>query len=63
MCPQIEVAENIELDDWLEDSRSGRFSRYATEPEESTWLCNDCGAVDADPYMGGCNKCGAEADQ
>ena len=33
--------------DWLEDSRTGAFSRYATEPEESVWLCNQC-ELDAD---------------
>lgn len=48
--------------EWLEDSKSGRFSRLATEPEESTWICNECGADGADPYDSGCAECGAEAD-
>lgn len=49
--------------DWLEDSKKGRFSRYTTAPEESTWVCNNCGALDADPYDGGCSECGEEADE
>jgi len=48
--------------EWLEDSRTGRFSRISTEPEESTWVCNDCGVTDADPCEYGCSECGAEAD-
>jgi rubrerythrin len=48
--------------EWLEDSRTGRFSRFSTEPEESTWVCNECGAEDADPWEDGCTECGAEAD-
>lgn len=48
--------------EWLEDSESGRFSRVATEPEESTWVCNECGESGADPYDTGCGECGAEAD-
>ena len=48
--------------EWLEDSRTGRFSRVATEPEESTWICNECGAADADPHDAGCEQCGADAD-
>lgn len=48
--------------EWLEDSRSGRFSRVATTPEESTWICNDCGTPDADPHGKGCLFCGAEAE-
>lgn len=40
---------------WLEDSRHGQYSRYATEGEESTWVCHDCECVDADPYEGFCN--------
>ncbi len=48
--------------EWLEDSKSGRFSRYSTEPEESTWVCNNCGAEDCDPYDLGCEVCGEPAD-
>ena len=48
--------------EWLEDSKKGRFSRHATQPEESTWICNTCGAHDADPYELGCLECGTEAD-
>lgn len=48
--------------EWLEDSKSGRFSRVATEPEESTWICNECGEAGADPYEAGCVECGAEPD-
>lgn len=30
--------------DWLEDSLSGRYSRYSVEDEiESVWICNECG--------------------
>lgn len=39
--------------EWLEDSRSGRFSRVTTTAEESTWICNECGEADADPYENG----------
>lgn len=49
--------------EWLEDSKKGRFSRVATEPEESTWVCNECGAEGADPWEFGCAECGAEADE
>lgn len=54
----------LDLDDceWLEDSKTGRFSRFATEPEQSTWVCNECGSIGADPHEYGCNECGAEAD-
>ncbi len=48
--------------EWLEDSRTGRFSRIATDPEESTWVCNECGTNGADPWEDGCIECGAEAD-
>ncbi len=48
--------------EWLEDSKSGRFSRFTTEPEESTWICNECGKAEADPYGAGCVECGAEPD-
>ncbi len=27
-------------EDWLEDD--GQFSRYATGPEDSVWVCNEC---------------------
>lgn len=37
--------------DWLE-SRNG-CSRYATDPEHSIWLCDEC-SEEADPYEGGC---------
>jgi hypothetical protein len=49
-------------DVWLEDSRSGRFSRIATGLEDSTWICNTCGSDGADPYEHGCDHCGEEAD-
>ena len=35
-----EVLENGE---WLEDS--GQYSRYATTPEESVWVCFDCETI------------------
>lgn len=53
------LPENAE---WLEDSRKERFSRYSTEPECSVWVCNECDAIDADPYDYGCTACGNEAD-
>ncbi len=31
---------NVEELDWLED-RNG-CTRYATEPEESVWVCSEC---------------------
>jgi hypothetical protein len=49
-------------DVWLEDSRSGRFSRIATGSEDSTWICNTCGSDGADPHEHGCDYCGEEAD-
>lgn len=49
--------------EWLEDSKTGRFSRVATELEESIWVCNECGAEEADPWEYGCSECGAEPDQ
>jgi rubrerythrin len=48
--------------EWLEDSRTGKFSRYATEPEESIWVCNRCEHEGCDPYDEGCPGCGEEAD-
>jgi rubrerythrin len=53
---------NLEFQEWLEDSRNGKFSRYATEPEESVWECNRCGHEGCDPYDEGCPNCGEEAD-
>lgn len=50
------------ISDWLEDSSSRRFSRYAVADELSTWVCNDCGQADADPHLSGCEACGAEAE-
>ena len=38
---------------WLEDNR--KYSRYATNNEDSTWVCNHCFCVDADPYEGDCD--------
>jgi len=49
---------NIDGDlNWLE-SRKG-CSRYATGPEESIWLCDEC-SEEADPYEGGCIECHPE---
>lgn len=48
---------------WLEDSKKGRFSRYAVDSEDSIWICNECDAGDADPYEDGCSCCNAKADQ
>lgn len=56
------VSEKFEFESWLEDSMSGKFSRFSTEPEESTWVCNECGQSGADPHETGCDECGAEAD-
>lgn len=52
----------LDLDEceWLEDSSSGRFSRVATEHENSTWICNECGNPDGDPFDTDCNECGSE---
>lgn len=61
---EAEKQENI-MSDWLEDSCSGRFSRYATgkpEGERSTWVCQECGDDNADPYDDGYLSCGAIAD-
>lgn len=40
---------------WLEDK--GKYSRYATQGEESVWICHDCEETDVDPYEQecGCN--------
>jgi rubrerythrin len=54
--------EREEFREWLEDSRTGHFSRYAKETEESTWICNECGAEDADPWENGCCECEVGAD-
>lgn len=66
MTQNLKYAPDLACDvcqgEWLEDSKTGRFSRYATEPEESTWICNECGASDADPYESGCSECDAESD-
>lgn len=48
--------------EWQEDSLGGGFKRFAKTPEDSTWVCNQCGAEDADPYEDGCPCCGADAD-
>lgn len=53
---------NPQENEWLEDSRKGRFSRHAVGAEDSTWVCNECGEHDADPYEFGCPHCDAEAD-
>lgn len=71
MTKKVQVCNNrmsetketqIELGEWLEDSKGGGFSRYATTPEESTWVCNNCEATGGDPYEDGCENCEAEAD-
>jgi hypothetical protein len=31
------------------------YERYATGPEESVWVCVDCGDVDVDPYEQDCS--------
>lgn len=54
--------KEVELGEWLEDSKHGNFSRFATEPEESTWVCNECEAQGVDPYENGCHSCGQDAD-
>jgi rubrerythrin len=41
---------------YLEQHR--RFSRYAISAEESTWICDDCGAAWVDPHDDGCTQCG-----
>ncbi|OAI04901.1 hypothetical protein [Methylomonas methanica] len=48
--------------EWLEDSKTGKFSRVAVGAEDSTWRCNACGAGEADPYEDGCHSCGEDAD-
>lgn len=48
--------------EWLEDSAEGRFSRIASGPTISTWVCNHCGECEADPFRTGCVTCGAEPD-
>lgn len=50
------------IENWLEDSSSGRFSRYAAGKDDSTWVCNECGESDADPNQFGCKSCGADAE-
>ncbi len=47
--------------DWLEDSRSGRFSRYAYGVENSVWVCNNCSSLKAHPHEG-CPDCDAEPE-
>lgn len=46
---------------WLEDVRSGRFSRYAIPNpsgyDQSVWFCNECGAEIFDTDEG-CEECG-----
>lgn len=54
--------KTYDIGEWLEDSKSGRFSRHATEAENSTWVCNECGKADADPHEAGCGGCGAIAE-
>lgn len=49
--------------EWLEDSKTSRFSRYAIDSEDSVWVCNECETANADPYENGCSECGAKADQ
>ncbi|MDD2799866.1 MAG: hypothetical protein PHE96_00250 [Methylococcales bacterium] len=58
------ATQEVDLFDqeWLEDSKTGKFSRVATGAEDSTWRCNNCGAGDADPWEHGCQQCGEEAD-
>lgn len=35
-----ETIDEEVLGDWLEDD--GQWSRYATDPEDSVWVCNEC---------------------
>jgi hypothetical protein len=48
--------------EWLEDSKTRRFSRVTVGREDSTWVCNTCGQDGADPWEYGCENCGEEAD-
>ena len=57
-----EFGEDFAENEWLEDSRTGRFSRVAVGLEDSTWVCNTCGQGGADPWEYGCESCGEEAD-
>lgn len=47
--------EIIEQGIWLEDRKHGQYSRYATEGEESTWVCHNCESVEVDPYEDFCD--------
>jgi rubrerythrin len=53
-------------EDWLQDSPKGNFHRHKIESDnpdgESTWVCDNCGTHDCDPYEDGCPECGQEAD-
>lgn len=62
--PGVSMINNNDLyeNEWLEDSKTGRFSRVAVGQEESTWVCNSCGQGGADPWEYGCDNCGEEAD-
>ncbi len=57
-----EMVDGYTLGEWLEDSATGRFSRYAVDGEEgdSIWVCTeclhvetDCECEDADEVQGG----------
>jgi hypothetical protein len=54
----LEQANGGQLN-WLESSRG--FDRYATEPDESVWVCGDCGAI-VDDIDDGCQACGFASD-
>jgi|GEM_PF-5438307 len=43
----------IENGVWLEDA--GKYSRYGTDIEESTWVCHECGCIEADPDFCWCD--------
>lgn len=61
---QLDTEDYVEIsgENWLEDSKTSLFSRFATEDEESTWVCNSCDATGADPYDKGCHECGITED-
>lgn len=60
MSDQPYVREDGTIDtsnlEWLEEMKE--FTRYATEGEESIWVCNLCEAEVDDPYEEGCLSCG-----
>ena len=49
--------------EWVEDSKNGLYTRYYIEETgETTWVCNNCGEEDVDPYEIGCEHCDQEPD-